>query len=168
MLVKDILKGDSGPNKLKGDSGPNKLVGRAGNDELFGRAGNDHLEGGVGNDFLSGGIGADKLFGGAGRDKLAGGAGNDRLVGGVGADTLIGGRGKDTFVFNSADFGNTVDTVVDFAKNDLLEIEGFTFGVDTITTGTGGDVTFTLEATGDSITINFKNGFSEFTEANFA
>lgn len=55
---------------LRGDSGPNKLSGGAGNDRLFGRNGADGLLGQAGNDDLFGGPGADSCVGGPGTDSL--------------------------------------------------------------------------------------------------
>ena len=176
MMIEEI-KGTGKADVIIAGDGAQKIFGGAGNDEIYGNAGNDILIGGVGSDFLSGGVGADKLFGGSGADKLVGGSGNDKLVGASGSDTLIGGSGVDTmtggsgadkFVFSAQDIaGNAVDIITDFSNKDTLAIDGFTYGVDTITNNGDGTVTFTLVDSSEDLTINFKNGFNNFTAANF-
>ncbi len=87
--VENVLGSGYG-DVLKGDSGANRLSGADGNDELSGRGGDDVLEGG------------------AGADRLLGGGGDDVLEGGVGADRLLGGAGLDTVSYSGSDEAVTV------------------------------------------------------------
>lgn len=57
-----------GGDILRGDTGNNRLLGLGGNDRLSGRDGDDSLEGHWDNDVLQGGAGADRLDGGSGID----------------------------------------------------------------------------------------------------
>jgi RTX calcium-binding nonapeptide repeat (4 copies) len=98
--------------------------GRSENDHLFGDETDEVLDGGAKNDHISGGLGNDALLGGEGNDKLEGGPGNDLLIGGAGNDNLSGGDGIDTFLFRSG-FGK--DTITDFSKNDILDLNGLGF-----------------------------------------
>ena len=91
----DILRGLGGDDRMHGGSGNDRLVGAQGDDMLWGDAGRDFLDGGAGSDGLSGGAGADVVNGGAGRDFLSGGDGNDAVRGGDGGDDLKGGAGND-------------------------------------------------------------------------
>ena len=65
--IEDLF-GSAHRDILRGDSGENRLWGGGGNDDLFGRGGDDVLWGADGNDRLIGGEGGDRLDGGAGRD----------------------------------------------------------------------------------------------------
>jgi hypothetical protein len=94
------------------------------NDHVSGGPSDDVLRGGAKNDHLAGGPGNDALVGGDGNDKLAGDAGNDLLIGGAGNDGLTGGPGIDTFLFRPG-FGK--DTITDFSKNDILDLNGLGF-----------------------------------------
>ena len=55
----DILRGDTGANRLDGGTGRDRLVGRAGEDTLDGGRNADVLIGGPGRDIKTGGGGAD-------------------------------------------------------------------------------------------------------------
>lgn len=81
-LYAEMLMGDIGTDYLYGTSGVVKSV-------LAGMAGNDRLFGGAATDLLLGGSGSDRLDGGSGTDRLAGGTGRDFLTGGGQADTFI-------------------------------------------------------------------------------
>ena len=133
----DSLVGEAGNDTLFGEGGTDSLDGGLGDDNLDGGIGDDSLDGGLGNDYIFGDSGEDELIGGDGTDVLDGSAGNDRLNGGAGADqiygargndTLTGGADNDTFHFGSADAAPTdlsaadsgVDTITDFAANDVL------------------------------------------------
>jgi Ca2+-binding RTX toxin-like protein len=142
----DYLGGFDGNDSLVGGTGNDTVFGQTGNDTLDGGLGDDNLDGGIGNDSIDGGdgndyipadAGDDELIGGGGSDVLDGSAGNDTLNGGAGADqiygargndTLTGGADNDTFHFGSADAAPTdlsaadsgVDTITDFAANDVL------------------------------------------------
>ncbi len=114
-----------------GGSGGDSLHGGSGTDTLYGHGGDDTLYGHGGDDILYGGNGDDSLYGGNGDDILTGGSGDDSLYGGHGDDTLYGGRGgDDTFVFtNDTSSSGDVDTILDFASGDTIQLSGFT-GVD--------------------------------------
>jgi Ca2+-binding RTX toxin-like protein len=77
-----MLMGDIGRDYLSGTPGVVKSV-------LAGMAGNDRLFGGAAADLLLGGSGSDRLDGGSGTDRLSGGTGRDVLTGGGQADTFI-------------------------------------------------------------------------------
>jgi hypothetical protein len=81
-LYAEMLMGDIGRDYLSGTPGVVKSV-------LAGMAGNDRLFGGAAADLLLGGSGADRLDGGSGTDRLSGGTGRDVLTGGGQADTFI-------------------------------------------------------------------------------
>lgn len=134
----------------------------SGDDSIRGSRGDDFINGGRGDDKIHGGVGSDTLKGGLGNDTLIGGLGNDVIEAGPGTDTLKGGPGSDTFVF---EFSDGQDIIVDFGNNDKLELEGFEYGVGTITNN--GDNSFTFGSEAGSITVTFENGFSDFAAANF-
>ncbi|MDR7156525.1 Ca2+-binding RTX toxin-like protein [Sphingobium xenophagum] len=92
------------------------------------KTGNDPLlvNGTSGSDTLFGGEGADRLIGGSGNDRLSGGAGSDILIGGDGNDILQGGGGNDRFLYDERGFG--VDTIIDFAKGDVIDLSAFNIG----------------------------------------
>ena len=124
-------------------------------DIVFGDEGNDSLEGNTGNDYISGGEGADLIEGGSGNDKLIGddrgqgkseiigdsdtlrgGSGEDRLWGGRGDDILDGGSGNDylwggagenifIFAFDEQAGAREVDVIVDFGKEDNIDLTAF-------------------------------------------
>jgi hypothetical protein len=75
------------------------------------------------NDYIVGDNGNDDITGVAGDDLILGGNGQDRIDGGIGSDELWGDNGKDTFVY---ELGYGTDTIFDFARNEVVEIEGFT------------------------------------------
>ena len=162
---------------LIGDGGDNILAG--------GEAGNDRLVGGDGNDTLLG-DGFFLFFGGEiqradyantpfthGNDVLEGGEGHDTLLGGEGNDTLSGGGGHDRFVFGGTTFfggravGAGQDTITDFQKKDIIELDFA--GVDDMSDLTivvdGADLVITW-GTADSITLeNFH--LKHLSAANF-
>src|SRR5258708_4720648 len=109
-----------GPRSNAGTNGASQ------NDHLFGDETDEVLNGGAKNDHISGGLGNDALLGGEGNDKLQGGPGNDLLIGGVGNDNLSGGEGINTFLFRSG-FGK--DTITDFSKTDILDLNGLGFAI---------------------------------------
>lgn len=101
--IENVIGGNAG-NVLRGNTGANRLVGGSDADVLIGGLGNDRLEGGAGTDLLVGDLGNiasnpdrlsmnDILIGGAGTDYLIGGEGDDILQGGTGNDLLISGNG---------------------------------------------------------------------------
>lgn len=74
------------------------------------------------------GDGDDVAIGGRKNDVLNGEAGNDVLIGNKGNDTLSGGSGNDVFVVTPGDYDpgvRYIDTVVDFTKNDRIDLRGF-------------------------------------------
>ncbi|MEO0374381.1 MAG: matrixin family metalloprotease [Cyanobacteria bacterium P01_A01_bin.17] len=111
----DVIRGNSGNNRLVGTSGRDTIFGLGGNDELLGRGGNDLLTGNLGNDTVLGEAGNDTLLGGNGRDQLRGGAGNDQMRGRLGDDLLRGDQGRDQLIGNRGR-----DTLVGGAQSDQL------------------------------------------------
>src|SRR6185503_11225342 len=103
----DILRGDSGNNKLAGDAG-NDTVSYANasagvtvslavtSAQKTGGAGTDTLSG---FENITGSAFNDTLTGNAGDNVISGGTGDDILIGGGGNDTLDGGDGSDTVSF---------------------------------------------------------------------
>jgi Ca2+-binding RTX toxin-like protein len=121
---------------------------------LIGDGENNILMSDQGNDSLSGGIGNDSLEGGGGNDTLEGGDGDDFIASGSGADLISGGDGNDQIEGTVADLAN--DIITDFAAGDSIRVvnggaDGTTVslnaatGVVTLTGGTGGTGTFTLQ-----------------------
>lgn len=80
------------------------------------------IDGTSSHDALFGAAGSDQLYGYGGNDSLSGGAGSDALEGGTGNDALRGGAGNDRFVFAERGFG--IDTIVDFAVGDRIDLRG--------------------------------------------
>ncbi|MBI4783088.1 MAG: hypothetical protein HY785_17465 [Oscillatoriophycideae cyanobacterium NC_groundwater_1537_Pr4_S-0.65um_50_18] len=118
----DFLRGGSKADRLHGQAGDDRIFGAVGNDHLFGDENSDELFGEKGKDLLEGGLGSDSLHGGLKRDRLVGGDGNDMLAGGNASDVLLGGKGRDRFSLGLGETGK--DRIVDFTKQDLLEIAG--------------------------------------------
>lgn len=155
----DILAGDGGSNSLAGDVGNDTLSGGDGNDSLYGDGRiivDTHGTGTSGPIATFGDVvlafpGDPDIV--SGNDTLTGGKGDDRLVGGGGDDILTGGQGRDSFVFGP---GSGDDRVTDFAKKDLIAIEGVA-GVDDFSDLTivdvGGSAVISW-GTGDSITLD--------------
>ena len=121
-------------NRIEGDNGKNNLPGTEGNDYIDGRNGKD------------------ELLGYEGDDLLVGGNAPDLLDGGTGSDELWGDNGKDTFVYKS---GYGTDTIFDFARNEVVEIEGFTElpEITDITLGSGVSATEIDFGQGDTLTF---------------
>ena len=87
------------------------------------------------------------LRGNAGADRIEGGAGDDLLLGGAGADILVGGSGSDRFYGALTDLAG--DTILDFARGDVLQIAdasfaSFVFSRNGAALTLGGDATLTL------------------------
>nr|RNJ70892.1 MAG: DUF4347 domain-containing protein [Leptolyngbya sp. IPPAS B-1204] len=118
----DFLRGSDKRDRINGRAGDDRIFGVAGDDRLFGDENNDDLFGEAGKDRLEGGLGNDKLNGGLNRDRLVGGDGNDVLAGGDAADLLLGGAGRDRFSLGLGEAGR--DRILDFTKQDILEIVG--------------------------------------------
>lgn len=145
------LEGSTYSDILRGDSGVNRLTGLAGDDTLEGRGGvyvdsqgtvhGDILDGGIGNDTASyasdttgvtvslltntgtGGdaagdtlINIENLAGGSGNDTLTGNEGNNILTGNAGNDSLTGGLGADSLFggdgTDTADYSQATAPVV--------------------------------------------------------
>ena len=114
----DLIDSGDGNDQITGRAGDDTLIGGGGKDEVSGHDGEDLLIGGAGADLLLGGLDDDTLFGNDGDDWLMGGPGDDELVAGRGSDRLAGGSGADIFMVSD--------------RNDIVEIEDFTAGHDTI------------------------------------
>jgi hypothetical protein len=105
---------------------------------------------------------------------LIGGKGADVLVGGAGNDTMKGGPGSDTFVIGNEVTGQ--DTIMDFKKEDILQIQDRN-GDGQVTVAPDGDVASIVHDTlnnqiivtmsnGDTVTLdNIKNDKLNLTEA---
>lgn len=146
----DNIIGGSGKDKAKAGSGDDRVVGNGGNDKLAGNSGDDILKGGAGNDKLNGGGGNDTLNGGSGDDVLSGGPGDDVIIGGSGDDMLTGGSGADLFVFKN---GHGDDVIKDFEDGvDQIRITGGASGFgDLSISGSGPDAV--VEFANVSITL---------------
>lgn len=133
-----------------GNALDNVLVGNSGANLLKGEGGLDNIDGGNGND---------TLYGGAGSDTLSGGAGNDDLHGGAGADLFTGGAGKDSFHLR---FGEAAgDRVQDFAKGDVIVLEGYSAGSTLAkVAGSTTDWVVTDQATGVTEVFKLLNGYN--------
>jgi Ca2+-binding RTX toxin-like protein len=155
----DSLTGDGADNVLAGDSGDDLLTGGDGDDTLYGDGRIIIDSHGVG---TSGPITTyadvvaafpDDTDIASGNDTLVGGKGKDRLVGGGGDDVLTGGQGQDVFVFGPA---SGDDHVTDFAKNDVIALDGIA-GVDDFSdltiVNSGGSALISWGTT-DSITLD--------------
>jgi subtilisin family serine protease len=79
--------------------------------------------------------GNDLLIGTSKNDKISAFSGDDILIGGLGKDTLNGGDGLDIFRFENINesgiTSSTRDTIVDFTKNDKIDLS--TIDADTLT-----------------------------------
>jgi len=151
----DIFWGQGDDNSFNGASGDDLLFGNDGNDLFSGGSGNDSLDGGAGDDRLFGDAGDDVLNGGEGSDYLSGKSGNDILRGGTGdGDILTGGTGNDTYLFGAGD-GNTTIRNNDNGEDNqdtLRFLEGIEVS-DVRATRSGDDLHFTLQSTGEVITV---------------
>ncbi|OYD82897.1 M10 family metallopeptidase C-terminal domain-containing protein [Azospirillum brasilense] len=100
---------------------------KKGNYAVLGFGGDDTLRGSKNAELMVGGLGNDTLYGDRGNDTLLGSVGDDWIQGGEGVDLLAGGDGKDRFVIRSvkeAGNGAQHDTILDFSKNDTLDVSG--------------------------------------------
>jgi Ca2+-binding RTX toxin-like protein len=69
-----------------------------------------------------------RLFGEGGNDNLLGSRYGDLLDGGAGSDMLTGGAGNDRFHFGDVlDAATNVDTILDFQKGDVIELDDAIF-----------------------------------------
>jgi Ca2+-binding RTX toxin-like protein len=143
--------GTANNDTLYGATTSSFIYGYAGNDALYGGGAADMLDGGDGNDYLSGGAGDDVLAGGAGNDNLQAGDGNDSLDGGAGNDTLNGGLGNDTYYFRRGSGVDTITRCVGAAPATLV-LDGLNSS-DIRAEIRGSDLVFSINATGESITV---------------
>ena len=98
---------------------------------------------------LYGENGGDLLDSGIGNDILDGGSGNDTIVGGAGNDTMTGGLGDDRFVFAAGQgTAGEADLILDFSRNDRIDLEGLT-----ATVSAGTDDTVLHLSDGSSIVL---------------
>ncbi len=121
---RDVIDAGAGSDTLEGGNGIDILFGGAGSDVIIGGNGHDRIDAGDDADTVESGNGNDVIFGGSGDDNITAGNGRDSITGGAGNDTLEGGTGSDDFIFS---FGTAddVDTILDFARNDTLVLDGF-------------------------------------------
>ena len=103
----------------------------------------------------------------SGDDQIVGFFSNDLIDGGEGDDLLMGGDGSDTYVFGRGSGHDTIDDRVGYVTYDSDDVLRFAADVapaDIVMTrgGDGDDFTFTIPATGDSVTVlNQDNRFNE-------
>jgi Ca2+-binding RTX toxin-like protein len=95
VLVKAIINGGNGNDRIHGGGGDDTIAGDNGNDRLWGGGGVDTMSGGKGNDWMWGEDGDDVMHGDAGNDHISAGAGNDQAFGDVGHDAVSGDDGDD-------------------------------------------------------------------------
>ncbi|MGV3548451.1 S8 family serine peptidase [Rhizobium sp.] len=71
--------------------------------------------------------GIENVYAGDGKDTLVGSKGENILAGGRGADILTGGKGADEFLYlhwrDSSPLKKGFDTITDFAKGDIINLE---------------------------------------------
>ncbi|MFC7497706.1 putative Ig domain-containing protein [Enterovirga sp. GCM10030262] len=134
------LAGNNAANRLDGGGGADRMEGGRGNDiyiidhagdrvvESSGqgadtvRASIDHVLGAnVENLSLTGGAAIDGT-GNGGRNTIVGNGAANVLNGGAGIDRLVGGAGADRFVFDSRPDAGNLDTIADFASNDIIAL----------------------------------------------
>lgn len=135
QLVKIIVNGTGGADRLLGYAGGDVMNGGRGQDHLIGLTGGDTMRGGNGDDILNGGLGADDLSGGAG------------------VDWLRGSGGADTFIIGNLNDGVAqTDTIADYNKSqiDVLDLPG---GKSSIASDkfTNGAWELTLDGDGDTV-----------------
>ncbi|MCI4645695.1 MAG: hypothetical protein MRY64_13025 [Hyphomonadaceae bacterium] len=152
-MFDDVLRGDTGANRLVGGNGDdrlfavggngNELIGGTGSDSLFGGDGADTLDGGTGDDLIQGLGGDDTIRVESGSNVIFAGEGNDQVFGGIGDDTIDGESGNDVifgdFGDDSIRGGAGADELRGEAGNDTLYGED---GDDRISGGTGNDTIF--------------------------
>lgn len=95
-------------------------------DRIYGTTRSDRILAAGGDDTVTGNAGNDTIFGQSGDDALYGGSGNDLLYGGADQDFLVGGSGADAFVFATRPAGDgwaEIDTIFDFAREDMIAID---------------------------------------------
>ncbi len=157
----DVLGGTQGRDLVHGNAGDDTLFGGAWHDIVAGGIGHDTLRGNTGNDELRGDSGRDSLHGGGGADLLRGGTWSDVLDGGTGDDHLWGGRGADLFIYIAA---GGLDTIHDFAANDVLKLRGFVdvTAADVVARATVADGNTSIDVDGDGNTDLQLLGFVGF------
>ncbi|WP_424930871.1 M10 family metallopeptidase C-terminal domain-containing protein [Amaricoccus macauensis] len=164
-LGDDVMFGGGGRDNMRGGEGHDLQYGEAGDDLLSGNDGNDSLSGGDGKDRLDGGRGTNVLYGGDGNDRLVGREGDDLLYGGNGSDELAGGKGNDTFVFHVDDVGT--DTIRFDSGSDIIEINGFSGGLDDLNFSDGRKgVTIDFGGSGSILVLSKKE--EDFQESDFS
>jgi uncharacterized delta-60 repeat protein len=192
MAAQALVTGD-GDHVYAGYNTADNIASNSNNDDwISAGGGNDTVDAGVGNDIVFGGSGNDVLNGGGDNDTIAGGAGNDTLAGGAGDDVLSGGSGSDTYLFDATS-GNDVisESLPALAPEQLASGIGPVYIVsdgdaplsadtDTLSIGTaaanvhvtrsGDDLVLTLQATGNSVTVQkyFANGVSTIEKVMFS
>lgn len=123
------LAGSRFNDLLRGDTGANRLFGREGSDVLRGRSGDDYLNGGAHADTLDGGAGNDVLRGGQHADTFVFSDGNDLIEDFNGTwdairldEALLG--GGPVTAARALEFASVIEgnTVFDFGDNDQLTV----------------------------------------------
>ncbi len=143
----DVIRGDSGDNRLVGYEGDDTVSGAGGDDIILTDEGNDSIEGGAGNDEIWGGAGNDTIDGGGGQDvarylKAAGGVDGDLSTGVVrdgygNIDTLRNIEDLHASANNDTIMGSSVaNRLFGFGGNDTIDGAD---GDDVILGGEGND-----------------------------
>jgi Ca2+-binding RTX toxin-like protein len=110
-------------NHFVGTDGGFSIANGAVIEDATGGNGVDMLIGNEQGNSITGLGGEDTILGAGGSDWLNGGKGMDWLDGGTGDDFLTGGSSPDVFVFSD---GYGTDTIMDFEKADVINLQGLT------------------------------------------
>jgi Ca2+-binding RTX toxin-like protein/6-phosphogluconolactonase (cycloisomerase 2 family) len=158
----DILSGGDGDDTLNGLAGADQLIGGFGDDDLTGGPGNDVIRGEQGDDTLRGMEGGDELFGDNGNDLVIAGLGDIVASGGSGQDDLLFQMTEYAHIGTLTDFeyresngvnvpyeqfeslsvelGNGQGGAFQTEDNYVLNIEGPSLPLTSISGGTGSDI----------------------------
>ncbi|MFT4926016.1 MAG: YD repeat-containing protein [Phenylobacterium sp.] len=107
---------------------------------------------------FGGTAGNDSLSGGQGDDYIAGLGGDDILDGLAGNDTLDGGAGSDTYLFGRGDGHDIILPASGRQLTDILQFKSGLSGADISVSQSGNDKVFTINDSGETVTI--KDWFS--------
>jgi len=155
-----------------GGSDASTVQSGAGSYDINGGAGGGVFHGGAaGDNYISAGSGNTTIFGAGAGDTLLGGAGNDLITAALGNETLGGGTGSTDFDLTihsqlPQDQYGTIDTITDFASQDLLNVGNIlaiNYALNTYQVQ-GGNGTFLLEDGTKVVLVGFTENL---TSGNF-